>query len=442
MSVLLYLPTGSPTVEPEPTEPILVTIHSAVSDTVTIKNTETNEEKTCTTDATGVGTIDLYPDTEYEFTSDKASGLDGTGHYSKTVTVTEIEPRLPDGYKELNYIESSGTQYIDTGVVGTEKVSITYKAQALNYYGGGSTNGDNALMLGSRNSSSVVGLWAKQNSTDAFCSFGALTSANTNIDVKGINTYTITNGNFTCNGVSVQLSTASSFTTDNSILIFKGRTSNGGIDSRYLNQRVYFVSIKVDGVLTCNLIPCKRLSDNAIGMYDLVTNAFFGNSGTGDFISGGEINTTPQIKVMPDKTAFWYGNTLGSGSDMFNDGLTSDSITRALLTVDGNYLALKYDVKYREYIYVTSNMINFTGCSKLIAIGKEQGQSIEFDISSVNDEHYVLFYSYRNPDVTGNYLMQLGYTDALYPTVCSLANKVATLGWGVKWDYCKAIYLE
>ena len=41
-----------------------------------------------------------------------------------------------------------------------------------------------------------------------------------------------------------------------------------------------------------NFIPAKRNSDGAIGMYDLVSNAFFENSGTGVFIAGAEIPQT------------------------------------------------------------------------------------------------------------------------------------------------------
>ena len=43
---------------------------------------------------------------------------------------------------------------------------------------------------------------------------------------------------------------------------------------------------KINNVLTLvrDLIPCYRKSDNAIGLYDLVENKFYGNDGTGKFI--------------------------------------------------------------------------------------------------------------------------------------------------------------
>lgn len=34
--------------------------------------------------------------------------------------------RLPSGYTELEYIESSGTQYVDTGVVPNNKGGVHY----------------------------------------------------------------------------------------------------------------------------------------------------------------------------------------------------------------------------------------------------------------------------------------------------------------------------
>lgn len=36
------------------------------------------------------------------------------------------DSRLPSGYTELEYIESSGTQYVDTGVVPNNKGGVHY----------------------------------------------------------------------------------------------------------------------------------------------------------------------------------------------------------------------------------------------------------------------------------------------------------------------------
>ena len=53
--------------------------------------------------------------------------------------------------------------------------------------------------------------------------------------------------------------------------------------------KMRYLAMESNGVMIRNFIPCKRNSDGAIGMYDLVTNVFFGNSGTGIFTAGAEI---------------------------------------------------------------------------------------------------------------------------------------------------------
>ena len=53
-----------------------------------------------------------------EYINDRLSGYGYTSGYKSIEISREQEPsgRLPKGYTELEYLESSGTQYIDTGV--------------------------------------------------------------------------------------------------------------------------------------------------------------------------------------------------------------------------------------------------------------------------------------------------------------------------------------
>ena len=56
--------------------------------------------------------------------------------------------------------------------------------------------------------------------------------------------------------------------------------------------RLYSTKISESEKLIHELIPVKRLSDSAVGMYDLATNTFFGNDGTGTFTAGPKIPQT------------------------------------------------------------------------------------------------------------------------------------------------------
>ena len=48
--------------------------------------------------------------------------------------------------------------------------------------------------------------------------------------------------------------------------------------------------IKENSIDIANYIPCYRKSDNKPGMYDIVSNKFFTNAGTGEFLVGQNIN--------------------------------------------------------------------------------------------------------------------------------------------------------
>lgn len=53
--------------------------------------------------------------------------------------------------------------------------------------------------------------------------------------------------------------------------------------SRTINW--YSFKIWNDNILLGHYVPCYRVSDNIVGMYDLVTESFYTNVGTGAFVS-------------------------------------------------------------------------------------------------------------------------------------------------------------
>lgn len=192
---------------------------------------------------------------------------------------------LPGGYTELDYIESSGTQYIDTGIFpnGNTKVEMSayimerrsgnnqiYNARGNNkYFGFSDYNNRMNLYYGST--------WTNMNKVTDIPYTLYVNQAG---DMWSIN---INENQYNRNGRSI------SFISDYSMYIF-GANSVGNIYEPIQKMRLYYFRIWEDGAtLSRNFIPCKRNSDNAVGLYDTVTNTFFNNSGTGSFIQGNEI---------------------------------------------------------------------------------------------------------------------------------------------------------
>lgn len=63
----------------------------------------------------------------------------------------------------------------------------------------------------------------------------------------------------------------------------------GGIGQLPARNKIYFSKLYNEDKLLFDLIPCYRKSDKVAGMYDLVSNTFFTNQGTGEFIVGGDV---------------------------------------------------------------------------------------------------------------------------------------------------------
>jgi hypothetical protein len=62
-------------------------------------------------------------------------------------------------------------------------------------------------------------------------------------------------------------------------------------DTRSYSSAMELYNFKLydNGTLIRDYIPCRRKSDNVLGLYDVVNNQFYTNAGTGVFIAGPEV---------------------------------------------------------------------------------------------------------------------------------------------------------
>ena len=180
---------------------------------------------------------------------------------------------LPTGYTALEYLESTGTQYIDTGITvkATTLAEFEYQfvGSAKNYVFG-QVAGRGMSIIGYR--------------TDRIWWF-----RNTDLDLIDNNKHKVVfnqDGKVYRDGVV--LTTRGTFGTQQSqtILLFAELNDNNTINKGKV--KIYNFKLKEGSTPSViqNLIPARRNSDGVLGMYDTVTNAFFINKGTGEFIAG------------------------------------------------------------------------------------------------------------------------------------------------------------
>ena len=211
------------------------------------------------------------------------------------VTPGTIEPgesRLPDGYTELEYIESSGTQYIDTGFKPNQDTRVVMDMELL------SQTTTNVGIFGVRDLSAQTATnkfiaWSMTTGTtirsDYFSTASNITRATS---IVGKRTVVDKNKNICSFGDIVLTNTLADGQC--SMNMFLLATNDEG-DAKYLGVfQVYSCQIYDNGTLIRDYVPAKNSGD-VIGLYDLVNDTFYQNAGTGIFTAGPEIIPDPII---------------------------------------------------------------------------------------------------------------------------------------------------
>lgn len=185
--------------------------------------------------------------------------------------------RLPSGYQELPYIESTGGQYINIGKQKNEfHIHIEAKIKKTK----------NQVLFG-ENSFGFFELFDSR----FYASIGSWYNLSAGITNERIVVdYHRESGNQYCkiNGTTKGSSSAAytAATSNYDVFVF-ARNASGSLNNPASMEVYRFWMEDVStGSKVLDFIPCRRRSDGAIGMFDIVSQSFFGNSGTGSFIAG------------------------------------------------------------------------------------------------------------------------------------------------------------
>ena len=207
---------------------------------------------------------------------------------SKTVTVTAdsaaFDFPVPSGYTQLEYIESSGEQYIDTDIASSRGFRIVGSLRFL------SRPSANMWVFGAESASSPYNqnfLSAEYSNGNHTLSVGAMGLYSSAFQIAAGTDYeivfsTIQNHvGLRVNSVDLALTQASSSSGYTSLNAYLFCMNFGGTPFRFAPLRL--------SELIADFYPCKRSSDGAVGLYDAVRGRFFSNAGSGSFTAGPEV---------------------------------------------------------------------------------------------------------------------------------------------------------
>lgn len=184
---------------------------------------------------------------------------------------------LPSGYTQLEYIQSSGSQHINTKHKPTDKTRVVCDFQFVK------TTSTQYLFCARGPASGYANRFGLLlHSSGYFRSDFGSSNANFSTNVSVGDRHTVDKNGATCSidGTAVT-NTAATFTGSYEMNLFAGNT--GGSMSEPASVKIFSCQIYDNGTLVRDFVPAKRNADSVAGLYDIANGVFYTNAGTGVF---------------------------------------------------------------------------------------------------------------------------------------------------------------
>ena len=269
----------------------------------------------CTNPSGQVGLYDLKTEEFY--------GNSGTGSF----IAGPAPVKLPDGYTQLEYIQSSGTQYIDTGF--KPDVNTRVIAEISDYTSGtAGMFGERPVASSSADTQFGIIVPASPSNTVRLDWFGGQTASITTDSLLARTIIDVNKNTLSAYGETVSVNYRSTGESIYNMYLF---CYNNVGEANYLcSYKMYRFQVYDGAVLVRNFIPCKDPSGN-IGLYDLVNLAFYENAGSGSFTAGQEVSP-PEDPASELDPYTWYEEDIPISATM-TAYLSNVAALRGVLTL-------------------------------------------------------------------------------------------------------------
>lgn len=228
---------------------------------------------------------------------------------------------LPSGYTRLEYIESTGTQYIDTGFKPNQDTRVVMDVNPKD-------NGVDDWFFDGRQA-------ANNKSFGVYCQYGI--SAKLWYSDYGTSRLQITGPSSTGRRTidkNKNVTTVAGYTVTHPTQTFQSGynlyllcLNSANARKGYVSGKLYSCRIYDNGTLIRDFIPCKNAS-GTIGLWDNTNSAFYANAGTGAFTAGPEISEAHRVLI--DGTIY----SIQGGSHCLVNGVGYD-VKKGKTLIDG-----------------------------------------------------------------------------------------------------------
>jgi len=323
---------------------------------------------------------------------------------------SELQQRnLPVEYTQVDYIQSSGTQYIDTGytfINATQKLEFNFTPLLIGDYRvcGSYISGHKGMIVQPRQTNMI-----EVGSLSITPDFDMLVNTNYEVYLEAKNgSY-----DFKLNSNTKTGSYGSRDAITNlSHYIFGVHQTSGITNAASMN--LYYYKMYDNDVLVRDMIPCYRNSDNEVGLYDLVNGVFYTNAGTGVFTYGNIATPNPsypqRIHTINGDNTITISNSNDSLSQVLSLALDDVEYCKIDEYADRIFKNISSDIDYDNTLqegkwYIKKNILKTTD------VTESTGKTISDMISDST------VYSYYGGTVSGKtitYSSAIGGTNTIY----------------------------
>lgn len=238
----------------------------------------------------------------------------------------------------------------------------------------------------------------------------------------------VDSGKLYIDGVLAAQSSATNVNTNCNIILYAyNYTANGNMPARFAKMKLYGVKFTRGGVLVGDFIPCKRDSDSAPGMYDLVSDTFYpceSIRGTGNyFIAGSDVtnfalykfaNALRRYKPVIPTQEYEDCNYVKSARASYID---TGYVPKANIEME---VRLKFAGTFQ---YGTGNTNAFFG------ITESDGRAYTINFGNSSNQYNNL-YAWLSRSYDGQHTWQLNINDATRENVNTLECKPTKVTYG------------
>ena len=302
--------------------------------------------------------------------------------------------RVPSEYEEVAYIESSGTQYIDTGVYlngDGNKAEIEYEFDS-------SVEAGYKTLFGAQNNQNLMTLYTGSGYACGNSTIGVVGRITSNVYTYGHHTISFEMANNKAiyildNDTPKEISISASTFVDTSLetrhQVALCSNNNGGNHNQMFKGKIYKFRFWKQGNLIRDFIPVKKKSNNEYGMYDTVSQDFFGNAGTTGAFTGGN----PVYNEL---------KTIG---DIWQRGVSTESTKDATTTINNSRKCVNL---LNESTIDLGHMISDTGnyqvnsmsaCSDYIAVKPNTTYYIKYNTDTSASSFKTRIHGYSSAKV-------------------------------------------